>query len=75
VVTISDPDVHAAAGQRPADSAGVFQRAAAERLLAERQVTLEQLRRQNSLTLDVPANELSIKVINQYLELKGRQRL
>jgi uncharacterized protein (DUF58 family) len=75
VVTISDPDVHAAAGQRPADSTGVYQRVAAERLLAERQVTLDQLRRQGCLTLDVPANELSIKVINQYLELKGRQRL
>jgi len=44
-------------------------------MLAERQVTLDQLRRQGCLTLDVPANELSIKVINQYLELKGRQRL
>ena len=75
VVTISDPDVHAAAGQRPADSTAVYQRVAAEQLLAERQVTLDQLRRQGCLTLDVPANELSIKVINQYLELKGRQRL
>ncbi len=75
VVTISDPDVHAAAGQRPSDSIGVYQRVAAERLLAERLVTLDQLRRQGCLTLDVPANELSIKVINQYLELKGRQRL
>jgi uncharacterized protein (DUF58 family) len=75
VVTISDPDVHAAAEQRPRDSAGVFQRAAAEQLLAERQVTLDQLRRQGCLTLDVPANKLSITVINRYLELKGRQRL
>jgi uncharacterized protein (DUF58 family) len=75
VVTISDPDVHAAAAQRPHDSTGVYQRVAAEQLLAERQVTLDQLRRQGCLTLDVPANELSIKVINQYLELKGRQRL
>ena len=75
VVTISDPDVHAAANQRPADSTAVYQRVAAEQLLAERQVTLDQLRRQGCLTLDVPANELSIKVINQYLELKGRQRL
>jgi uncharacterized protein (DUF58 family) len=75
VVTISDPDVHAAAGQRPADSTAVYQRIAAEQMLAERQVTLDQLRRQGCLTLDVPANELSIKVINEYLELKGRQRL
>src|SRR5579859_500484 len=75
VVTISDPDIHAAAEQRPRDSAAVFQRAAAEQQLAERQVALDQLRRQGCLTLDVPANELSIKVINQYLELKGRQRL
>ena len=53
--------------RRPADSTAVYQRVAAEQLLAERQVTLDQLRRQGCLTLDVPANELSIKVINQYL--------
>jgi uncharacterized protein (DUF58 family) len=75
VVTISDPDVHAAARQRPQDSLGVYQRAAAAQLLEDRQLTLDYLRRQGVLTLDVPANQLSIAVINRYLELKARTRL
>ncbi len=75
VVTISDPDVHAAARQRPQDSLGVYQRAAAAQLLEERQLTLDYLHRQGVLTLDVPANHLSIAVINRYLELKARTRL
>jgi uncharacterized protein (DUF58 family) len=75
VVTISDPDVYAAARQQPQDSLAVYQRAMAEQLLDERQITLDQLRRQGVLTLDVPANQLSLAVINRYLELKGRTLL
>jgi len=75
VVTISDPGIHAAAQQRPSDSLMVYQRAAAARLLDERQIVLDSLRRQGVLTLDVPANQLSPAVINRYLELKGRTQL
>jgi uncharacterized protein (DUF58 family) len=75
VVTISDPDIVAAAGQRPLDSAAVYQRAAAAELLEERQVILNTLQRQGVHTLDTPANQLSVAVINRYLELKGRQLL
>ena len=75
VVTISDPDVHAAARQRPNDSLAVYQHAAAIQLLDERQITLDTLRRQGVLTLDVPANQLSTAVINRYLELKGKTLL
>jgi len=72
VVTISDPDVVQAAGQIPDSSLSAYQRQAARDLLAERRVTLDRLRRQGVLTLDVPANQLSIAVINRYLELKAR---
>ncbi len=75
VVTISDPDVVAASRQIPADSAAVYQRAAAAQLLDERQLTLEQLGRRGVLTLDVPANQLSLAVINRYLALKARSQL
>lgn len=75
VVTISDPDVYAAARQIPHDSLSVYQRAAAEKVLSDRRMTLESLQRQGILTLDVPANQLSTGVINRYLELKGRIRL
>ncbi len=75
VVTISDPDIHAAAGQRPHDSLSVYQRAAAVDMLNERQLALDTLRRQGVLVLDAPANQLSIAVINRYLELKARAML
>lgn len=75
VVTISDPDIHAAARQRPRDSLAVYQRAAAEQLLDERRVALDTLRQQGVLALDVPANQLSVAVINRYLELKARAML
>lgn len=75
VVTISDPDVVQAARQRPSDSQTVYQRAAAAQLLDERKVALDTLRNRGVLTLDVPANQLSIAVINRYLELKAKTML
>jgi len=75
VVTISDPDVHAAAAQQPHDSLDVYQRATASQILDERRMTLDTLRARGVLTLDVPANQLSLAVINRYLELKGRTLL
>jgi hypothetical protein len=36
---------------------------------------LETLQKRGVLTLDVPANQLSLAVINRYLELKGRTLL
>jgi uncharacterized protein (DUF58 family) len=75
VVTISDPDIVAAARQRPSDSLTVYQRTAAAQLLDERQLALDTLRYHGVLTLDVPANQLSIAVINRYLELKAKTLL
>ena len=75
IVTISDPDIVAASQQVPADSVTAYQRSAAARLLDDRQLTLDHLRRQGVLTLDVPANQLSIAVINRYLELKAKTLL
>ncbi|MBI5351125.1 MAG: DUF58 domain-containing protein [Chloroflexi bacterium] len=75
VVTISDPDVHAVANQKPHDSLSVYQRATAAQMLDERRLVLDTLRKKGVLTLDVPANQLSLAVINRYLELKGRTML
>ncbi len=75
VVTISDPDVHATARQHPRHSLAAYQRTVAGQLLDERQIALDNMRRQGVLTLDVPADQLSLAVINRYLELKGRMLL
>jgi uncharacterized protein (DUF58 family) len=44
----------------------------AGQLLDERRLILDRLRRQGVLTLDVAADELSVAVINRYVEVKGR---
>ena len=75
VVTIGDPDVAEAARGRPSDSLGAYQRAAAEDLLEERRLALETLERRGVPTVDVPANRLSLRVIERYLEIKGSMRL
>jgi uncharacterized protein (DUF58 family) len=75
VVTISDPSIHKVAHSWPDDSLAVYRRAAANQLLDERRAVLDALQRQGVLTLDVPANQLSIAVINRYLELKRQLRL
>jgi len=75
VVTINDPDVYQAARQYPGSSLAAFQRTAANRLLAQRRVALDHMRYHGVLTLDVPADQLSLAVINRYLELKGRTLL
>jgi len=75
VVTISDPDIVSASQQTPTDSISAYQRAAAAQMLDERQLTLDKLRRQGVLTLDVPANQLSIAIINRYLALKAKTML
>jgi uncharacterized protein (DUF58 family) len=75
VVTISDPDVYAAAWQRPGDSLEAYQRVYAAQLLDDRRLILEGLHRHGVMTLDVPADRLSMSVINRYLELKARTLL
>ncbi len=75
LVAISDPAVHQIAQVRPRDSASLYERAVAEQVLDERAVVLESLRQRGVMTLDVPANQLTIAVVNKYLELKARGRI
>lgn len=74
-VTISDPNISNLAG-RPVSSAGpLYRRGVAEILLDERQVILDTLNRSGVMTIDVPADKLTVSVINTYLALKARGRL
>lgn len=74
-VTISDPNITRLVGQPVRTSSEVYQRAVAEMLRDERQVVLDTLNRSGVMTLDVPADRLTVSVINTYLELKGKGRL
>jgi uncharacterized protein (DUF58 family) len=75
LVTLGDPTVQRLARQAITDSASLYQRTAAEQLLDERQLTLDRLRRRGVQTLDVPADELSVAVINRYLAIKQQMQL
>jgi uncharacterized protein (DUF58 family) len=75
LVTIRDPALDHAAHERPTDSAAVYRRAVAEQLIDERRLTLDNLSRRGVLTLDVVAQQLSMAVINKYLQLKATNSL
>jgi len=75
VVTLRNPDLDHAAGQRPTSVNGAFRKAAAEELLAERDDALFQMRRGGAVVLDVHPRSASRAVVDRYLELKRRGRL
>jgi len=75
LVAIGDPTALQLAQHIPRDSVGVYERAVAEQLVDERALILEKLRQRGILTLDVPANKLTVAVVNKYLELKARGRI
>ena len=53
----------------------MYQQFAAARLLEERKLALDTLHRHGVHTLDVPANQLSIGVIQRYLDIKQKMLL
>ena len=75
LVTMRDPTVEAFARARVADVTGLYRRTVSETLLQERALALESLRSRGVLTLDVPADELSVALIERYLQIKARTLL
>lgn len=74
-VTLTDSGIVELTGQKPSNSKSVYQKAIAERLLQEKHATLEILRRQGVITIDVPAHQLTMTVVNKYLELKAKSKI
>jgi uncharacterized protein (DUF58 family) len=74
-VAIADPIISRMAAQTPASAEDVYEKAAAEQVLGERQVALATLRRSGAIAIDVPPERLSPEVINTYLALKAEGRL
>ncbi len=75
LVTMRDPTVQRLSQQPVVDSQSLYERTVAEQLLDERRLVLDRLRHQGVLTLDVPANELNVALINKYLELKAGSQI
>jgi uncharacterized protein (DUF58 family) len=75
VITVRDPALEDTARARPGDAPSTYARAVASGLVADREQTLEVLRRSGVETLDADARTLSPRLVNRYLELKRTSRL
>jgi len=75
LVVMSDPHVTRIAAAAAEQAGQLYERAVAEQLLDERRVIMDRLHQAGVLTIDVPADKLSVAVINKYLELKTRGML
>jgi uncharacterized protein (DUF58 family) len=74
-VTLQDNQI-VTASRRPTENAGqMYERTVAVDLLNERRRVLESLGRLGALVLDSAPEDLSVQVVNRYLELKARQLL
>ena len=74
-VTLTDSGIVELSDLKTTNSKSVYQKAIAERLLQEKHATLEILRRQGVITIDVPAHQLTMAVVNKYLELKAKSMI
>lgn len=74
-VTLQDEPLVAASRAPCLAVEEMYQRMVALELLSERRRVLESLHRLGALAMDVPAAELTVALVNRYLELKARQLL
>lgn len=74
-VTVSDTNILALAKEFPRRSDAVYQKVVAEKLLREKQEALEVLTKRGVIVVDVPAEKLTVAVINKYLELKAKSMI
>ncbi|MEW6126127.1 MAG: DUF58 domain-containing protein [Acidobacteriota bacterium] len=72
IVTIGDTDLRELVRTVPAKSSEVYEQGVAEEILRQREEALSRIRHAGGLALDVPARQLSISLVNKYLEVKER---
>jgi uncharacterized protein (DUF58 family) len=72
LVTMNDPEIIRASRLRPESSEELFERAVASGVLADRERALSVLRGSGAAVLEASAGELSMALVNRYLELKER---
>ena len=74
-VTVSDPNIVAAANKVPETSAEVYAKAVAMQVLQERRQAITALKRRGVWTIDSTPEDLSADLINHYLDLKSRSMI
>ncbi|MGO8672192.1 MAG: DUF58 domain-containing protein [Capsulimonadaceae bacterium] len=71
-VTVSDPNILAAARKMPEATPEVYAKAVAMQVLQERKQAINALKRRGVWTIDSPPEDLSADLINHYMDLKSR---
>lgn len=74
-VTLRDPLVDEIAHHPTQKVEATYARAVALDLLTQREIAFEQLKRRGVLVLDAPANQISDRLVDRYLQLKARSLL
>ncbi|MBI3759701.1 MAG: DUF58 domain-containing protein, partial [Deltaproteobacteria bacterium] len=72
IVAIGDDDLRALVARIPRAVEEVYQQSVAEDLLQQREEALACITELGGLALDVPAGQLSLQLVNQYLAVKER---
>ena len=75
VLTIRDQQVWDLAAAVPRHRPEMYRVAVANELLSEREQTLLSLRQSGALTIDCPAQDLSLRAVQSYLDIKQRNQL
>jgi uncharacterized protein (DUF58 family) len=75
LVLLMDPELKRYAEEEPADEDGLYRAAVAQRLLEERSALLKTLESRGVITIDVPAEQLTVSLLDRYLQVKGRGAL
>lgn len=75
IVTIGDRDLRAFVKPPPTSLDEVYAQSVAEELLTQREQALNRIVELGGLALDVPTGQLSVALVNRYLEVKTRGRL
>lgn len=74
-VSLNDAEMLGLADMTPAELNDVYKKASASQLLSERENALAELQKKGVLILDVPPEQLSVAVVNKYLQLKAKSML
>jgi uncharacterized protein (DUF58 family) len=72
IVTIGDNDLRTLVAEVPREVADVYRQSVAEELLRQREEALARITELGGLALDVPAGQLSLELVDKYLEVKER---
>ncbi len=74
-VTLRDPQVDLRAGELATDIPGAYTQAVALDFLQQRELAFANLKRRGVLVLDAPADRISDRLVDRYLQIKARNQL